>query len=129
MNDTFDMPAANSEKMQSLKTVGIVSYALHSVVALGALIPGLQVSLVLLLIALVIDMVKRDDAQGTWQESHFRWRIRSTIWAALLYVITIPLWLLLVLPGWFAWLIISIWFAYRILRGFLALNDSKPMPI
>jgi uncharacterized membrane protein len=127
MSDTIDIQPS-AERMASLKTVGIVSYALHTIVALGAVLPGLQGSLILLLIALVIDMVKRDDAAGTWQESHFRWRIRSVIWAGVLYLITAPLWILLVVPGWIAWFVISIWFAYRIIRGFLALNDSKPMP-
>jgi uncharacterized membrane protein len=37
--------------------------------------------------------------------------------------------LLLYVPGAIAWFIISIWFAYRIIRGFLALNDNKPMPL
>jgi uncharacterized membrane protein len=130
MSDTIDIaPANNSERMQSLKTVGIVSYALHTIVAVAAIIPGLQPSIALLLIALIIDMVKRDDAAGTWQESHFRWRIRSVVWAAVLYVVTIPLYLLLYVPGAIAWFIISIWFAYRIIRGFLALNDNKPMPL
>ncbi len=128
MSDIIDVQPS-ADRMASLKTVGIVSYALHTIVALGAVLPGLQGSLVLLLIALIVDMVKRDDAAGTWQESHFRWRIRSVIWAGLLYVITIPLWILFILPGWIAWFVISIWFAYRIIRGFLALNDNKPMPM
>ena len=42
--------------------------------------PGAQVSVLLLLIAVVIDLVKRDDARSTWQESHFSWRLRSVLW-------------------------------------------------
>ena len=67
----------------SLKTWGWVSYILHLVVAIGAVLPGAQASIGLLLIALVIDLVKRDDAAGTWQASHFSWRIRSVIWAGV----------------------------------------------
>ncbi|HZF84303.1 MAG TPA: hypothetical protein VE084_12425, partial [Burkholderiaceae bacterium] len=69
----------------SLKTIGWVSYILHLVVAIAAVVPGAQVSILLLLVALLIDFVKRDDAAGTWQASHFSWRIRSVLWAGVLY--------------------------------------------
>jgi uncharacterized membrane protein len=117
------------EHENSLRTIGHISYALHAIVAVAAVLPGAQVSVLLLVGAFILDIVKRDDAAGSWQESHFRWRIRSVLWAAVLYVVTIPLWLLLVLPGWIAWAVISIWFLYRVVRGWLALNDRKPMPM
>jgi uncharacterized membrane protein len=79
-------------------------------------------------VAFLLDLVKRDDAAGTWQESHFRWRIRSVLWAGGLYILTAPLWLLLALPGFIAWVIISIWFLYRIVRGWMNLNSGTPMP-
>ncbi len=129
MNDIVDMPATNAEREASLRTIGHISYALHAVVAVSAVIPGVQASIVLLLAAFILDLVKRDDAKGSWQASHFRWRIRSVLWAGILYVVTIPLWLLLVLPGWIAWCVISLWFLYRVVRGWLALNDRKAMPL
>jgi uncharacterized membrane protein len=125
MNDVIDVQAIDSEKAQNLKTVGWISYVLHLIVALGAVIPGGQFGALLLIIALVIDLVKKDEAQGTWQSSHFSWRIRSVIWAGILYVITIPLWLLFILPGYVAWAIISIWFLYRIVRGMVAMNNNR----
>ena len=112
----------------SLRTIGHISYALHAIVAVGAVLPGVQGSIVLLLAAFILDMVKRDDAQGSWQASHFSWRIRSVLWAGGLYLVTIPLWLLLVVPGWIAWGLISIWFLYRVVRGWLALSNRRPMP-
>ena len=124
MNDVIDI----DDKDRSLKTVGNISYLLHTIVAVGAVLPGVQASVALLIVAFIIDMVKKDDAAGTWQESHFRWRIRSVLWAGGLYVVTIPLWLLLVLPGWIAWAAISIWFLYRVIRGWMNLNAGKAMP-
>jgi len=121
--------ALTPERESSLRTVGHISYALHAIVAVAAVLPGAQVSVLLLVGAFILDLVKRDDAAGSWQESHFRWRIRSVIWAGILYVVTFPLWLLLILPGWIAWAAISIWFLYRVVRGWLALNDRKPMPL
>ncbi len=68
-----------SEKQASLRTIGHVSYLLHTIVAVGAVLPGPQASVLLLLIAFILDLVKRSDAQGSWQESHFSWRIRSVL--------------------------------------------------
>ncbi len=112
-------------RMQSLNTVGTISYILHLIVAVGAIVPGAQFGPLLLLVALVMDLVKRDDAAGTWHASHFRWRIRSVLIAGGLYLLTAPLWLLLIVPGWIAWICISLWFLYRIVRGFLAMNKGQ----
>ena len=111
----------------SLKTWGWISYILHLVVAVAAVLPGAQASIALLLIALIIDLVKRDDAAGSWQATHFSWRIRSVLWAGLLYVLTSWLWLLLLLPGWLAWALISLWFLYRIVKGMVRMNASRSM--
>ena len=116
------------QRESSLKTVGHVSYLLHLIVAVGAVMPGAQASVALLIVAFVIDLVKKDSAIGTWQESHFTWRIRTVLWAAGLYLVTAPLWLLLLLPGWIAWGVISIWFLYRIVRGWMNLNANVAMP-
>ena len=121
-------PADLREPDESLKTVGNVSYLLHTIVAVGAVMPGVQASVGLLIVAFVLDLVKKGDAEGTWQESHFRWRIRSVLWAAGLYLVTAPLWLLLLAPGWIAWGLVSIWFLYRVVRGWLNLSRNQAMP-
>ena len=129
MTQDFTAPVsadqAQLEKMQSLNTVGTISYVLHLVVAVGAMIPGGQFGPVLLIAALILDMVNRDRAAGTWHASHFRWRIRTVLIAAALYLVTFPLWLLLLVPGWMAWTAISIWFLYRIVTGFMAMNKGQ----
>ena len=128
MSDVIDVDTTDSEKAQSLKSVGWLSYILHLIVAVGAVLPGAQPGIALLIVALIIDLVKQGDAEGTWQASHFSWRIRTVIWAAILYLVTLPLWLLFVLPGWIAWGLISIWFLYRIVKGMVAMNASRPLP-
>ncbi len=125
MNEVVD----SGERDRSLRSIGMVSYLLHAIVAVAAVIPGVQAGIGLLIIAFIIDLVKKDDAAGTWHESHFRWRIRSVIFAAILYVVTLPLWFVFLVPGWIAWSLISIWFLYRVVRGWLNLNDRKPMPV
>lgn len=117
----------NLEKLKSLNTVGTISYVLHLIVAIGALVPGGQFGPLLLIVALVIDLVKRSEAEGTWHASHFRWRIRTVLIAGALYLVTAPLWLLLFVPGWIAWTVISVWFLYRIVSGMVAMNKGLPM--
>ena len=110
MSDIIDVEPVDNERAQSLKTVGWVSYLMH------------------LIVALIIDLVKKGDAEGTWQASHFSWRIRTVIWAGVLYVVTFPLFLLLYLPGAIAWAVISIWFLYRIVKGMVRMNANQAMP-
>ena len=123
-NDITDIET-HDERAEGLKAWGWVSYLLHLIVAVGAVIPGAQPGAALLIIALVIDLVKKSDADGTWQASHYSWRIRTVLWAGVLYVVTAPLWVLFVLPGWIAWGLISIWFLYRIVRGMVTMNQSR----
>ena len=123
--DIVDVHSSSSAEIEGLKAWGWASYLLHLIVAVAAVVPGAQVSVFLLIIAVIIDVVKRDDARGTWQESHFSWRLRSVLWAGALYVVTAPLWLFFFVPGWIAWTIISIWFLYRIVRGMVAMNKNQ----
>lgn len=126
--DVVEVRAVDAAMLNGLSAWGWVSYLLHFIVAVTAVVPGAQVSVVVLLVALVIDLVKQSDAHGTWHESHFSWRLRSVIWAGILYVVTAPLWLLFFIPGWIAWCVISIWFLYRIVRGMFAMNKHQPLP-
>ncbi len=121
--------AMSPQQQQHLRSVGMLSYILHAVVAIGAVLPGVQASVFLLLVAVLVDLFKRGEAAGTWQASHFSWRLRSVAWAGVLYLLTSPLWLLLLAPGWIAWGLISIWFLYRVLRGWAAMNAGRAMPV
>lgn len=125
-NDIIDVtPVAEREAANSLRTWGWVSYLLHLIVAVAAVIPGAQVSVALLVIALVLDLVMRGEAAGTWQASHFSWRLRSVIWAFILYVVTFPFFLLGLFLFNPAWVIISIWFLYRVIKGMVAMNKGQ----
>lgn len=117
------------QEEEALRTASLISYILHLIVAVSAVVPGAQMGPALLLVALVLDMVKKSDAQGTWHATHFRYRIRSVLWAAGLYLVTAPLWFLFVLPGWLAWLTISVWFLYRIVMGMVRLNTQQPIEL
>jgi len=83
------------------------------------------------IIAVILNYVKRSDVRGTWLESHFRWQIRTfwygLLWVALcgiLIVATLGVALFIV---WIPLGVVGIWFIYRILRGWLALKEGRPM--
>lgn len=129
--DVIDVEARdyphNAQNLSNLKLLGWISYSMHLVVAVCAVVPGLEPSMLLLLCSLILDLVKRSDAVGTWQLSHFNWRIASVGWACLWYVLTIPLYFPFYFPGKIAWFIVSIWFLIRIVRGMIAMNQDKAM--
>lgn len=83
------------------------------------------------IIAVILNYVKRSEVRGTWLESHFLWQIR-TFWYGLLWVCLCGLFVILTLGiglliAWLPLGIVSLWFVYRILRGWLALRDGQPM--
>jgi len=124
-NDIIDI--LPGERARTLKTFGWISYILLAFVAVVSILPGGQFFSFLLVVALIMDIVKRSDGDGTWQESHFSWRIRSVLWAIILYIVTWPLWLFFIVPGWMAWSLISLWFLYRVVLGMVEMNKEKPV--
>jgi uncharacterized membrane protein len=83
------------------------------------------------IIAVILNYVKRDEARGTWLESHFRWQIR-TFWFGALWVGLCGLFVLLTLGiglviAWLPLGIVSLWFVYRVARGWMALRDGRAM--
>ena len=121
----MENPATNPS--DAVRAVSWVSYLLHFIVAVAAVVPGIQASVFLLIVAFIADLVMDSDAKGTYQESHYAWRCSSVLWASGLYLVTSPLWLLLIVPGWIAWGLISLWFLYRIVTGLVAMNKGLPM--
>jgi uncharacterized membrane protein len=121
-------------------TLTHVVYALHAVsLVIGAFGAATIIGSFLLgwpsIIGVIINYVKRDDARGTFLESHFRWQIR-TFWYALLWVVVaflVSLPLMVVAIGFLTWPILmfalGVWAIYRVARGWLALRDGKPMPV
>ena len=133
MTDNTAVPTAPAP---GLVTVAHLVYALHALslligVTTAATIVGAFVFGVPSIIAVIINYVKRGEARGTFLESHFRWQIR-TFWFALLWCVIggvlfftfvgIPLALAIFFGT-------GVWAIYRIVRGWLALRDRKPMYI
>jgi uncharacterized membrane protein len=82
-------------------------------------------------IAVVLNYVKRSEVRGTWLESHFRWQIR-TFWFGLLWIVLCLVFVVLtfgigILIAWLPVGLVGLWFVYRIIRGWVAVTDGRPM--
>jgi uncharacterized membrane protein len=99
---------------KNLKTTAMVVYALQAA--------GFFVGITWIA-AIVIDYVKRDDAAGTWLESHYRWQIR-TFWWGLLWGVIGGL-TALVVVGFAVLAADAIWIIYRIAKGWLYLSENR----
>jgi len=130
------MPMQAAPTSESLVTWTQVIYALHALsLAIGILGAASVVGAFLIgwpsIVAVILNYVKRSDVRGTWLESHFRWQIRTfwfgALWVALcgLFVVfTLGLGLFVV---WVPLGIVALWFIYRVARGWMALNNRRPM--
>ena len=75
---------------------------------------------------IIINYVRREDVQGTWIESHFRWQIR-TFWFSLIWTV-VGIATVIFLIGYGILLATSLWLIYRIVKGWLYLTERRPMP-
>jgi uncharacterized membrane protein len=111
-----------------------VMYGLHAFSALmGILTPALIVTSFLSgwpsIIAVIINYVKRDEVRGTWLDSHFSWQLR-TFWYSLLWLFVIFLLFITLVGIPLAVAVgvgVGIWIVYRIVRGWMALNQGRPL--
>jgi uncharacterized membrane protein len=76
--------------------------------------------------AVIVNYIKRPEVAGTLYESHFNWQIRTFWWSLLWGFIAL-------LTFWFGvglliGLAAAIWVIYRIVKGWLALSEGKPVP-
>ena len=121
---------------RSLVTWTQAIYALHAFSLLTGILGAATVVGAFLtgwpsIIAVILNYLKRSEVQGTWLESHFRWQIR-TFWYGLLWVSLCLLFVIGtlgigILIAWLPLGIVSIWFIYRVARGWIALNNRRPM--
>jgi uncharacterized membrane protein len=111
------MSDAIAAREDEAKTWLQVCYALYAV---GPFVGGPTA-----LIAVIIAYIKRGEASDTWLASHYRWQIR-TFWYGLLWAI-IGLLALIVFVGVLILIADGVWMLYRVIKGWIYLNDRKPM--
>ncbi len=150
MNESYPRPPVHTqlviENERELTLINHVTYALY---LLSYFTAGLT-----WLVAIIINYVKRPEANGTWLHSHFDWQIK-TFWysifmavlATVLLIWGLPVSLvalasdhpavqwslfsfggMLVFLGILLWIFVALWHLYRIVRGWLALLSRKAVP-
>ena len=110
-------PPGSIDKEKELREMVTLVYALQALsVVLGVTLIG----------GVIIDYLKRDEAAGTWLESHIRWQIRTFWWTLVWGVVGFITALILI--GFVILFIAAVWFIYRVAKGWVELRAGRPMP-
>ena len=109
-----ESPAAQD---MSLRNITMVVYGLQA----AAFLVGIT-----FIAAVIVNYIKRPDVAGTIYESHFTWQIRTFWWSLLWGFLTLlTIWIGV---GFLIGMAAAIWLVYRIVKGWLNLNEGKPVP-
>lgn len=110
----------------ALHTFSLITGIVGTATIVGAFLTGWPS-----IIAVILNYVKRSEVRGTWLESHFRWQIR-TFWFGLLWIVLCLVFVVAtfgigILIAWLPMGLVGLWFVYRIIRGWVALTERRPM--
>ncbi len=107
------------ENYENLKDITTLVYLLQAIAFVG-FTP---------VIGVIINYFKKSDVKGSILESHFRWQIRTFWWGLIWSTLAAALIFTIIgMPIGYPLLCISVmWWIYRFVRGWLALNKDKPM--
>jgi uncharacterized membrane protein len=85
----------------------------------------------LAVVAVIIGAISRDSVRGTFLETHYAY-LGRTFWWSLLWLVIFTVVFVISLVGIFLlfipWGILTIWYLYRVIRGWLRLNNGLPAP-
>ena len=112
----FTQTPMTDAQLKSAKNVTTVIYALYA----ASFFLGITA-----IVAIIMNYVKKDDVLGSFLETHFRWQIRS-FWYGLLWLVLGAVTLFIGI-GFIVMGVTYIWLIYRIVKGWLRLNDNRPM--
>ncbi len=117
----------SNESADGAKQWATMHYLLH-------IIGGVFSMGLITVVAVVLNYVKRSDADGTYVRSHMDYMIsrwwRMIIWTAILAVVMTIFGAITLGVGFFLWFVVGIPFVIFIIRmilGLLKLNDRRPI--
>ena len=116
--------AAPGRNLDDDKRLTQILYLLHALAPFTAWL--------LAVVAIILGMARRDGVRGTFLDSHFSWLSRTfwwgLLWIAICAVITFVLVISIVgwLVVWLPFTVLFFWYLYRVIRGWLRLNDGRP---
>jgi uncharacterized membrane protein len=97
-----------------------ITHVIYGLMAAGYVTGGLGS-----IAAIILNYIKIDDVKGTPLEGHFRWQMRTFWWGLLWGALSVLL--MFVVIGFFTLIAAVIWNIYRIAKGWMRLNDGKPI--
>ena len=129
-------PVGATADLEGSKAWCHVMYALHSLSAAGGLLGATTIVGSFLfgwpsIVAIIINYVTRGNVRGSWLESHWRWQLR-TFWYAAAWALGALVLALTIIGIPVAWLMVAavgFWVLYRMIRGWTALSDKRPVPL
>ena len=110
------LPAAGDARDTTLRQLTMAVYVLQ----LASILVGIT-----LVAGAIINYLKRGEVRGTWLESHFRWQIRTFWWSLLWFGVGLAL--LVFIVGFFILVALAMWLLYRAIKGWLELEERRPM--
>ena len=128
------------EPEQKIIVIAKIVYGLHALSIILGIVTGASILSSFLfgwpsIAAVVLNYVLRNEAKGTYVESHFTWQIQTFWWAALWTVLVgligmLLAWLLIGFAVWsIGFMVMGIWVGYRIIRGWIRLTAREGMPV
>lgn len=142
INSAANTPMMTENQQRSLITYNHMTYLLYVVSYFTA---GL-----LWIVPIVMNYAKRHDAHNSWLATHFDWQIKTFWYSIVLFLIATLIIIfavgglgvsviadssnaaigsfLLVGLGVLIIIFTVIWHLYRIIRGWIALTDNRPVP-
>ena len=115
-----------TELIYALHAFSLLTGILTAATVVGAFLTGWPS-----IIAVILNYVKRSEARGTWADSHFKWQIRTfwfgLLWISLCFAFIIVTFGIGILIAWLPIALVGCWFVYRVVRGWMALRDNRPM--
>ena len=104
-------------KTSGNRTVMHILYGMHTIswASMGTLA----------VIALIVNYIARSDESEGFFLEHHNYMIHTFWWTMLWLLATSPLFLLLVMPGVFAWTIVGLWYLYRCIKGWLRFSNNR----
>ena len=115
-----------TELIYALHAFSLLTGILGAATVVGAFLTGWPS-----IIAVILNYVKRSEARGTWVDSHFKWQIRTfwfgLLWISLCFAFIVVTFGIGILIAWLPIALVGCWFVYRVVRGWMALRDNRPM--
>lgn len=110
--------AEANQGTESERNVVLIAYILHACAVF---------TLITAIAGVIINHIKVNDTDSEFVRSHHRWMLRTFWWGVFWFIVCTVL--VIVAIGLLGYLIVAVWWIYRLVRGFLAYVERRPLPV